>query len=65
MIAPNELITDGLRAHVAAVFCRCGWIAVEMPNRTYYCENPLCVNNLRPFAVSLQICSLVGPENVA
>ncbi len=47
-----------MMAYLPAVICCCGWLATEMPNWNYYCENPLCVNKLKVFRVALRIEAL-------
>ena len=50
-----EFDSSGIRAHVAAIVCRCGWLACETPGGVYYCENSLCRLNLRPFRIELMV----------
>lgn len=54
MQAQDNFDTMGIVAHVAAVFCRCGWLTVESCG-VYHCGNVRCPMGLRPFRIAVVV----------
>jgi hypothetical protein len=65
MLSPNELVVEGIQAHLAAIVCRCGWMTVEFLGANYYCDNPACINHLKLFRAEVQVFSLPEVESMS